>query len=161
MSETSSPEVRPKGTHGRSRLTNGTALLPGVDGRSTWARRLRDVMETLTADLGGEETLSEAHRSIIRRASCLTVELERLEAKFAKAGEADADDIDLYGRTAGNLRRLLECVGLTKPVRDTPRFTNDIDTVNEFDLARRVAFAMAMAGKAPQIIDIEVSSADD
>jgi len=54
-------------------------------------------------------TAPAAERSIIRRASVLTVELERLEVKFASAGEAA--DLDLYQRTAGNLRRLLEAVG--------------------------------------------------
>jgi hypothetical protein len=33
---------------------------------------------------------------------------------FALAGEASAEDLDLYQRTAGNLRRLLEAVGLRK-----------------------------------------------
>jgi hypothetical protein len=44
--------------------------------------------------------------------------LERLEAKFAEAGEASPDDLDLYQRTAGGLRRLLECVGLQRRLRD-------------------------------------------
>jgi hypothetical protein len=48
----------------------------------------------------------------------LTVELERLEAQFATAGEADAEALDLYGRTSGNLRRLLEAVGLRRGARD-------------------------------------------
>jgi hypothetical protein len=103
--------------HNRSRLTNGSHLLPGVDGRSTWARRLRDLMELHVEDLGGPDNLSEAEKSIIRRASCLTVELERLELHFAKADGADADALDLYSRTAGNLRRLLEAVGLQRRAR--------------------------------------------
>jgi hypothetical protein len=48
----------------------------------------------------------------------LTVELERLELQFAKADGADADALDLYSRTAGNLRRLLEAVGLQRRSRD-------------------------------------------
>jgi hypothetical protein len=38
----------------RSRLTNGKELLPGVDGRSLWARRFRDVLALHLSDLGGE-----------------------------------------------------------------------------------------------------------
>jgi hypothetical protein len=38
----------------------------------------------------------------------MTVELERLEAKFAHAGVAASSDLDLYFRGCGNLRRLLE-----------------------------------------------------
>ena len=103
---------------GRSRLTNGSATLPGVDGRSTWVRRLRDVMSLHIGDLGGDDNVSEAERSIVRRAATLTVELERLELRFAMAGEADAADIDLYQRTANSLRRLLEAVGFERRSRD-------------------------------------------
>jgi hypothetical protein len=52
----------------------------------------------------------------------MTVELERLEVKFATAGEASPDDLEFYQRTAGNLRRLLESIGLRRRARDvTPR----------------------------------------
>jgi hypothetical protein len=93
------------------------------------------------ADLGGHDNTSAAERSIVRRASVITVELERLEAKFALAGQASADDLDLYQRAAGNLRRLLEAVGLQRRPRDmTPTLdqylaakqrANDDDEVTE------------------------------
>jgi len=102
----------------RSRLSNGTHILPGVDGRSTWVRRLRDLMGLHLADLGGEDATSEAERSIIRRAATLTVELERLELRFARAGEASPEEIDLYQRTASTIRRLHEAVGLQRRPRD-------------------------------------------
>src|SRR6516225_8698702 len=102
----------------RSRITNGSALLPGVDGRSAWVRRAKDLIREHLADLGGFDNVSAAERSIIRRASVLTIELERLEVRFATAGEASATDLDLYQRTAGNLRRLLEAVGLQRRARD-------------------------------------------
>lgn len=102
----------------RSRISNGSALLPGVDGRSAWVRRARDLIELHLSDMGGADAVSEAERSIVRRVSVLTVELERLEAQFAEAGEADKDALDLYSRTAGNLRRLLEAVGLQRRPRD-------------------------------------------
>jgi hypothetical protein len=51
----------------------------------------------------------------------MTVELERLEVKFALAGEASERDLDLYIRAAGNLRRLLEAIGLPRrPLDVTP-----------------------------------------
>jgi hypothetical protein len=102
----------------RSRVANGSALLPGVDGRSAWVRRRKELIADHIADLGGEDNCSAAERSIIRRAAVLTTELERLEVKFALAGQANADDLDLYQRTAGNLRRLLEAVGLQRRARD-------------------------------------------
>jgi hypothetical protein len=48
----------------------------------------------------------------------MTVELERMKIKFATAGMTSVDDLDLYQRTAGNLRRLLESVGLRRRARD-------------------------------------------
>jgi hypothetical protein len=102
----------------RSRMTNRPAMTSGVDNRGTWARRLRDLIELHLNDLGGADAVSSAVRSIVRRAATLTVELERLEARFAAAGEAEAGELDLYQRTAGNLRRLLEAVGLERRARD-------------------------------------------
>src|SRR5262249_39554797 len=106
-----------KTTH-RSRISNGTALLSGVDGRSTWARRFRDLIEIHVEDRGGSDVVSAAERSIIRRAAALTVELERMEARFAIEGDSSAQGLALCQPTAGNLRRLLESVGLQRRSRD-------------------------------------------
>jgi hypothetical protein len=109
----------------RSAVTNGKTLFAeGGDNRSAWARRLRDVLELHVADLGGADAISEAERSIVRRAAVLTVELERLESAFAE-GKGTPSDLDLYQRTAGNLRRLLEAVGLERRTRDV---TPDLQT---------------------------------
>ncbi|TXN15884.1 hypothetical protein FV219_01565 [Methylobacterium sp. WL122] len=123
-----SPSITvPKPSH-RSRVTNGSALLQNVDGRSGWARRMRDLMALHLSDLGGEAAVSEAEKSLIRRAATLTVELERMEERFANDGEADADALDLYSRTAGNLRRLLEATGLQRRPRDvTPDLRHYIE----------------------------------
>jgi len=102
----------------RSRITNGSALLPNTDGRSAWVRRCKDVIAEHLADMGGSDNTSAAERSIVRRAAVLTTELEMLEARFAQAGEATAADLDLYIRASGNLRRLLEAVGLHRRARD-------------------------------------------
>jgi hypothetical protein len=98
----------------KSAVSNGTRLLPGTDNRNVWARRCKDIMENLTADRGGADEVTAAEASIIRRAAVLSVELESLEAKFAEAGQATDRDLDLYGRTSGNLRRLLETLGLDR-----------------------------------------------
>lgn len=102
----------------RTRVTNGKDMLPEIDGRTLWARRLRDVMALHVSDLGGDAAISEAERSIIRRISTLTVAIEQLEAKFAMEGEASANDLDRHQRAAGNLRRLLEAIGLERRNRD-------------------------------------------
>jgi hypothetical protein len=109
--------VDPRG-HSRSRVTNGSRLLPGVDRRTVWFRRFRDLMGLHLSDLGGSGHVSEAEKSIVRRIATLTVELEGLEQRFATAGQADPIDLDLYQRTANSLRRLLEAVGIKRQPRD-------------------------------------------
>jgi hypothetical protein len=98
----------------RSRITNGSLLPSITDGRSAWVRRAKDVIEAHIGDLGGEANCSTAERSLVRRASVLTVELEMLEAKFAAVGQANQVDLDAYIRGSGCLRRLLESVGLQR-----------------------------------------------
>jgi hypothetical protein len=95
----------------KSRITNGSALLPGVDGRSAWVRRCKDVIAAHLSDI---PDASVAERSLIRRAAVLTTELERLEVRFALEEHASAADLDLYVRASGNLRRLLQVLGLQR-----------------------------------------------
>jgi hypothetical protein len=114
----------------RSRITNGASILPGVDGRSTWARRLRDLICLYTADLGGPEAVSSAEASIIRRASCLTLECERLEVAFATA-EARPEDLDLYQRMSNTLRRHLETNGLKRVAKDVTSVASYIEASAE------------------------------
>ena len=95
--------------HGRAAVTNGTELLHGLaDSRSVWVRRIRDVIAEFYSDFPP----TAAERSIIRRVSTLVVVLEKLEVDFANAGEASGSTLDLYQRTAGNLRRLLQALGI-------------------------------------------------
>jgi hypothetical protein len=101
-------------------------LLPGIDGRSAWTRRAASLIRAHLSDLGGLDNCSTAERSIIRRASVLTVELERMEHQFALAGEASADDLDIYQRVANSLRRLLEAVGLKRRAREIGPSLSDI-----------------------------------
>jgi hypothetical protein len=53
----------------RSKLGNGSKLLPMTDGRSATARRFRDLIEDISADLGGVAMLSEGQRQLVRRAA--------------------------------------------------------------------------------------------
>jgi hypothetical protein len=118
MLENTPADSQPVARTARSRITNGSALLPGVDGRSVWARRCRDVIDLHISDLGGANNVSEAEKSIIRRCAALTVELEHLEFLFATAGAATPDQLDLYQRTANSLRRHLETIGIERRPRD-------------------------------------------
>ncbi|MER8567547.1 hypothetical protein NKH85_16315 [Mesorhizobium sp. M0924] len=96
----------------RSRVTNGSGLFAeGGDERGPWARRFRDLVVEHTSDAGGVDVLSEAQRSIIRRASTLEVQLEQLEARFSE-GPADPADLNTYSTLSNTLRRLLGDIGL-------------------------------------------------
>jgi hypothetical protein len=116
----------------RSSITNGSRLLAGIDGRSPWVRRAKDLIGEHLSDLGGPDSTSAAERSIVRRVAVLSVELEHLETRFATAGEANAADLDLYQRTANSLRRLLEAVGLQRRPRDvTPSVADYLEHLNQ------------------------------
>ncbi|RVD54537.1 MULTISPECIES: hypothetical protein [unclassified Mesorhizobium] len=110
----------------RSRVTNGSALFAeGGDERGPWSRRFRDLVIEHTSDAGGVAVLSEAQRSIIRRASTLEVQLEQLEARFSE-GPADASDLNMYSTLSNTLRRLLADIGLERKRRDITPSLQDI-----------------------------------
>src|SRR5580704_6828726 len=102
----------------RSRVTNaeqaGLMLLPGIDGRNPWVRRVKDLIEVHTSDLGGYEEITAAERSLLRRVAVLTAEAERLEAIFALADKPDILHIDLYTRLASQVHRILCSLGLQR-----------------------------------------------
>jgi hypothetical protein len=109
----------------RSAVTNGTRAYVIGDGNSPWARRQRDLIALHLADLGGEERLSENQLSLCRRAAMLETELEMLEGQLSLGTVAD---LDLYNRLSGNLRRILESLGLervAKPVNDGSNVLSD------------------------------------
>ena len=109
----------------RSAVTNGTRAYVLGDSNSPWARRQRDLIALHLADLGGEERLSENQLSLCRRAATLETELEMLEGQLSLGKVAD---LDLYNRLSGNLRRILESLGLervARPVNDGSAVLSD------------------------------------
>jgi hypothetical protein len=96
----------------RSRITNGRALLEGVDGRSAIARRFRDLYQGIVADVagqGGPPSTSEALRQLCRRAALLSLECEKIEARAVSGAEID---VAAYGSLTGQLGRLFARIGL-------------------------------------------------
>ncbi len=121
MSATGQQEADAK-SHGRSRIGNGSALLPSVDGRSVWARLMRDTHAALLTHLGGADMVSETQRMTVRRIAALEAELVYLEDKIARCcadgGEPESSDLELYGRLANGQRRHLEVIGWKRVPRD-------------------------------------------
>jgi hypothetical protein len=101
----------------KSKVTNGRRVFAiGGDGRGAWTRRWRDLVELHIADLGGADCMSEAQLSLCRRVSAIEVELEQMEASMSEGGLKV--DLDLYNQLSGNLRRILESLGLERKSKD-------------------------------------------
>jgi hypothetical protein len=122
-----------------------------VDGRSTWVRRLRDLVALHVADLGGDQNISAAEKAIIRRAAVIITELERMERAFALTeGAPGVAELEIYQRMANTMRRLLEAIGLHRRPRDvTP-------TLREYLAAREVT-----AGESNQQGPREIPADDE
>ena len=60
-----SPVIAARPANTRSRITNGSSLFivdvngEPIDGRTTLARRFRDVLDAILSDLGGRDAISE------------------------------------------------------------------------------------------------------
>lgn len=91
----------------RSAISNGSRILEGIDGRSTGARRFKDLIENFSRDMGGIERLSEAEQTLVRQAASLTMRGEQLQAAIVKGEPVDPDELIRLSNTA---RRCLEAV---------------------------------------------------
>ncbi len=60
--------------------------------------------------------MSEAMLSLCRRVAAIEVQLEQMEACMSE-GDLKVD-LDLYNRLSGNLRRMLETIGLERVSKD-------------------------------------------
>jgi hypothetical protein len=99
----------------RSAVTSGRQMFVQGDPNSAWARRFHDLVVRHVGDLGGRDMLSEAQLSLIRRATSIECELERLDAMLSTGAEVD---LDSYGRASSHLRRLFETLGIKRLARN-------------------------------------------
>src|SRR5437660_12008556 len=76
----------------RSRMTNGTALLPDVDGRSAIARRFKDITSGILAHQGGADQCSESRLQLVRRFAAAAVLAARIERRLAKREPFDIQE---------------------------------------------------------------------
>lgn len=125
----SSVTVRTPKDANRSRITNGTRVLPNTDGRSAIARRFRDIASAIITDQGGVERLSEARVQLIRRFAAAAVIAEQMEAKLA-AGE----DINIveHAQLASTLVRIAQRIGIDRRSRNiTPSLKDYLEEAAE------------------------------
>jgi hypothetical protein len=88
----------------RSRVTNGSKMVAGLDGRSAEARRYRDLVISYADDLGGADKLTEAQRTLIAQAATLQVQSERVQAAVLRG---DLVDVEQLTRLANAAMRIL------------------------------------------------------
>lgn len=105
--------VRPPTT--RAKISNGKHLLPGIDGRSAAARRFRDLVADLAADLGGEASLSNADLALVRQCATSVMATEQLSASIVNGQAVDADSLVRLNNTTARL-----LVSLRRKGRQTP-----------------------------------------
>lgn len=86
----------------RSKVSNGTRLLQNVDGRSSSARRFRDLVRAFEAEVGG--TLSELERGLVRQAAILSLKTEQMQESIVRGDDVDSDTLI---RLSGEARRIL------------------------------------------------------
>src|SRR6476469_4274680 len=122
----------------RSAVTNHKDLLPGLDGRSATARRFRDLVNAVVADMGGLDHCSEVRLGLVRRLAATTVQAEMLEARMVNGGTID---IATLCTLASTTVRLSQRLGLERQAR------NVTPSVGQY-LAARTAPA---TGDAPGI----------
>jgi hypothetical protein len=99
----------------RSAKTNDRRQFLSGDGRSVWARRLRDLESLYADDLGGASALSEFQLGLISTCATLRCELEKMEGRLS-VGEPV--DLDQFGRLVGHYRRCCETLGVERRKRD-------------------------------------------
>ena len=98
-------------SQGRTRQGNGVAIFPPgtADGRSGGAKRFKEILAELLADIGGRP--SERQLQLARRAATLSILAENLEAQLATGIAIDPVEFSTITNT---LQRLLSDL---RPVR--------------------------------------------
>jgi hypothetical protein len=107
----------------RSRLSNGTKLLPDLDGRSAMARRFKDICAAVLIDQGGADQCSESRLQLIRRFSATAVLAEQMEARLANGEEINIAE---HGLLCSTLVRIAQRIGLNRALRDVSLTLGDL-----------------------------------
>jgi hypothetical protein len=86
-------------------------LLNGVDGRSAEARRYRDLIASLAADLGGDPNkLSESVKALIRQTAAAVVVSERIQTQIVRDEVVDLEQATRVANTASRCLARLAAV---------------------------------------------------
>ncbi len=116
-----------------SRVTNGKETLPGVDGRSTVARRYHDICAAIATDQGGADRMSEARLQLVRRFAAAAVLAEQMEARLARGEEID---VGQHAHLSSTLCRLAQRIGLKRVARDVTPTLHEYMATRTAEVAR-------------------------
>jgi len=105
----------PRHKKARSKITNHQDLLPGLDGRSSAARRFRDLVSAFVADQGGLDQCSEVKLGLVRRLAAVTVAAELHEARMVNG--VPVNNAELCALASTSLR-LSSRLGLDRVPKD-------------------------------------------
>src|SRR5258707_15507634 len=109
------PQIELRAPALRARITNHRELLPGLDGRTSAARRFRDLVSSYIADQGGLDRCSEVKLGLMRRLAAIVVQAEQLEARMVNG---EAIDIATLCTLASTTVRLSQRLGLERQARN-------------------------------------------
>ena len=111
---------------GRSSVTNGNDVLPGVDGRSEGGRRFRDLVIQICEDQGGLDRLSESRLQLVRRFCAACVLAEAMEAKLVNGEQISVQE---HALLCSSLVRIASRIGINRvPKNVTPELRDYIET---------------------------------
>jgi hypothetical protein len=95
----------------RSKIANGRGYLPSIDGRSSTARRYRDIASAIVQDLGGMSQCSATTIEVVRRFAAISVLAEGMESRLVNGEEISSAELCLLSST---LMRLAHKIGLRR-----------------------------------------------
>jgi hypothetical protein len=76
----------------RSRVSNDTSLLAGIDQRSAVARRYKDITQAILIDQGGVDQCSESRLQLVRRFAAAAVLAEQMESRLANGEQINISE---------------------------------------------------------------------
>jgi hypothetical protein len=109
--EESNSETRSVTRIGKFRLKS----LEDLDGRTTAARRTRDLVAGLESDLGGADRLTTGMRELVKRIAIAGAVAEDIEVRWLDGGRIDVSE---YSTLINTQRRLLATIGLERRPHD-------------------------------------------
>jgi hypothetical protein len=106
----------PRHKKARSKITNHVDLLPDLDGRSSAARRFRDLVSAFLVDMGGIENCSEIKLGLVRQLAAVTVQAELLAAQMVNGVPVDIPTLCQLASTTVRLSTRLGIARIAKNI---------------------------------------------